>query len=141
MPARLPSFGRTEVPQVASSAPYSPTAEDEQPDADRAPAPVLLPPAKASQAASSDAAACCETHQTVVAIARLAQGWRMRFCCSISADLGDLLNVTRSAKSRHAPLPKTHDIPHAHPDSGAHLPLPGMRVQVSGAATDRKSVV
>src|SRR5664280_3322638 len=70
-------------------APYSPTAEDEQPDADRAPAPVLLPPAKASQAASSDAADCCETHQTVVAIARLAQGWRMRFCCSISADLGD----------------------------------------------------
>src|ERR1700677_734953 len=89
MPARLPSSGRTGVPQVASSVPYSPTAEDEQPDADRAHAPVLLPPAKAPQGASSDAAACCETHQIVVAIARLAQGWRMRFCCSLSADPGD----------------------------------------------------
>src|SRR5271168_4459821 len=89
MPAWLPSSGSPERRRAASSVAYSPTATDERPHTHLVAEPVPPQPATASPAASSDAAACCETHPTAVAAARSHQEWVLCFSGSISDDLGD----------------------------------------------------
>src|ERR1700692_1669843 len=89
MPASLPSFCDPERRRAASSAPYSPAATDELPNTHHVGEPTPPQPATASPATSSDVAERCETHPTAVATARSHQEWALRFCCSISADLGD----------------------------------------------------
>src|SRR5664279_4418036 len=70
-------FGESGIP---SSRSHSPTAADGQPNTNRIAGAAPWQPAKARLATSSDAAACCETHLTVVATARLEQERAMRFC-------------------------------------------------------------
>ena len=71
MPAWLPSFGGSEFRRAASSAPYSPAAEDEPPNTRRVAGPVPPQPATASPAASSDADGYLGTAPARVEIAQL----------------------------------------------------------------------
>src|ERR1035438_7512013 len=86
-PAKLTSLRPSQLHQAASSIAHSPTAAGEQPHTSHVPEPVPPLTARSLPEASPDAAECCETPPTTVAIARSARESEMYFCCSISANL------------------------------------------------------
>jgi hypothetical protein len=108
--ARLPSLEQSQLRLAVSSTAYSPTATDGQPNTNRVDGPVPPLTAIAIPAAWSDADGRFGTGSVGVATARLAREWAMRSCVSIPAVLGGCSNITRQAKSRHARLPKTHEL-------------------------------